>query len=406
MTNWPDDFELSYNFAGTSADFISAKAKPPSFGIAVQLELCTVINNVYFLASDQFDSGHQYLLKFEGGVWALVADGTDLLPSGILNTAVGGYAQKLGDSFWASLPMGGGNNINAWRSDDGGITWAIKLSYLDTVDFPHGLPITYSAGGTLWAARRNSGTTDFEIVSSIDNGENWTVSYSPVSDPLIYHAASHPTDSNIIAFAGISEPNFKTTIFATIDGGSSWTETQFNDAEGSFTDSTALLFVDNGDLIYAAYDAEAFPVETFRMYKLSSPYTSASEQELINEDPTPNGPFDGPFMALSRNPQFTAINWPSGGVPHARIWRSEDNGDSWTELAEPFAADIYVFGICYIDTTLYAVGYVNIGGAMAFAKADNAGSGSITWTDITSDVNTAAGVTLQVLAAQMIFEAP
>lgn len=344
----------------------------------------------------------QYLLKLSGGSWSLVASANLLdLVTGTFDPPTGGFARQLGSSLWASVSgLALGDTINALRSDDNGATWAEKIDYEPTADWPHGLPVTRDANGNLWAARREAADI-FVLVKSTDNGQNWTTSHTMSSDEdSVYHVAAHPTNGNVIAFAGLQQDggSSPTVIWVTTNGGSSWSRVELNPSAGPLTDSVALLFTDDGTLLYTTFDLDGV-TEVLRVYSASSPYSSFSETDLITANVTLDA---GPFLALSSNPQFLGANWPAGATQHGRVWRRTTG--AWTELAEPFAAGISLFGLCYNGTTLYAMGADSSSNALKVAKAENAGSGSISWSDITADVNTAAGTTLAVLAAQMLFE--
>lgn len=356
--------------------------------------------SLYLMACDAAGTTHQYLLKLSGGVWSVVAHGVNLLPltggiSGIDFPPVGGFARQLGSSLWAS--GGGQGNTAAWRSDDGGLTWALKVDYLSVTDYPHGVAVARDFAGNIWQAERTSDI--FRFRKSTDNGDTWSTITS-VSGDAAYHVATHPSNANIIAFAGLEEDTVNpfTTIWVTLDGGSNWSAAQPHQSAGPTSDSTALLFTDTGDLLYVTVDSSS-PDEILRVYKASSPYSSFAETDLLTGNV---GVDDGPFLALSPNPQFAGYNWRSGATPHGRVWRSA--GGAWTELAEPFAAGERLYGLCYHGTTLYAIGLDTGGTNLKVAEAANAGSGSPTWTDITAAVNAAAGVTLAVLMASALFE--
>ena len=400
-TSYPDDYLLSYTFTNPYA-FEEAIPSPISFGIALQLEECAANGILYLMAADWTDLTHQYLLKSQNGSWSLVADGINLLPltGGIFGmdfgAAVGGFGQKLGSSFWVS--GFGLTDIDAWRSDDAGITWALKSTYLQTIDSVHGLAICRDAGGNLWEAEREAADI-FHINKSTDNGDSWTSSLTgDDTDDSIYHAVAHPTDPNTIAFAGTSGTglSYKTTIWVTVNGGSSWTKNVLERSDAPTSDSQCLLFSDSGELLYVSHDFD----DLIRVYKADFPYNSFPFTDLATGLVTVA---NGPIMARSPNPQFFGANYTAdiSGISHGHVWRRTTG--SWTELTEPFAAATQLLGLCYVNGTLYAYGDDG-GPSLVIAKADNAGSGSITWTDITADVNAAAGVTLAVLAAQMIWE--
>lgn len=362
---------------------------------------------MFLMACEPGNANHQYVLKFQAGTWTLVADSADLLPlsggiGGIDSPVAGGFGRYLGSSHWVS--GGGSADINAWRSDNGGLSWALKASYDNVADSPHGLPVCRDAAGNIWWAEREA-LDKFVFKKSTDNGDSASVMYTADTDEdSVYHAAAHPTDANIIAFAGLAQDggSSPTLIFVTTDGGSSWTRHELDPANGTLTDSTALLFDSDGTLLYVTVVMDSN--EVLRVYGASSPYTSFGETDLITENITTV--YEGPFMASSRNPQFAGMNWPSSGTPHGRVWRRTTG--AWTELAEPFAANIRLFGLCYLGTTLYAIGAdPSDNDALKVASAANAGSGSITWTDITAAVNAATGDpwSLSALMASAIWEA-
>ena len=365
----------------------------------------SVVPDLFLMACDPGAPSHQYVLKFSGRAWSLVADSTNLLPigAGIFGmdiTPVGGFGRKLGASHWVS--GGGTNDITAWRSDDDGITWAIKASYDNFADSPHGLPVTRDAAGNIWWAEREASDL-FRIKKSTDDGDSSSTFYTAGdTTESMYHAAAHPTKANVIAFAGLKQggATSPTVIWVTTNGGSSWTRTELNPSQGPLTDSTALLFTDTGVLLYATWDVSGAS-EIMRVYSASSPYSSFAETDLLTANVTV---FAGPFMASSRNPQFLGATWSDGTV-RGHVWRRTSG--AWTELTAPFAAGIVLFGLCYNGTNLYALGYDPTNAdSILVAKAENAGRGSVTWTDITAAVNAATGDpwSLSALAASMIWE--
>lgn len=365
--------------------------------------------DLYLMACDAANEAHQYFLKLSAGVWSVADHSVDLLPSADFpgDTPSGGMAFG-GTSMWVSAA----DNIvdAAWRSTDAGLTWTRELVGT-TSEWPRATPVAESLDTTLWAVLRNAGGV-FEILKSVDNGDNWTVSETGAADDNFYHVAVHPTDANIIAVAGwtVSGGNSKAAVWVTTDGGSNWTQTILDRTEEPFSESTCLVFTDVGDLLYATLVFVAGPsTDHLSMYKASSPYTSFARTDLLTA--TPDILFDGPFMAASRNPQFVGVNWdgnPPDASIHGRVFRS--TGGSWTELAEPFAGGNVLWGLLYSPTTkyLYALGAdVSAGtgpGELYLARAANADVGSVTWEDITADVNAAAGVTLAVLGASALFE--
>lgn len=358
------------------------------------------VSSLYLMACDSADESHQYLLRFDGSTWTVIADGVDLLPSASFPgaTPTGGMAFS-GTSMWVSAA----DNIDdaAWRSTDAGLTWTRELLGT-TSEWPRATAIAESADGTLWAALRNAGGA-FEILKSVDNGDNWTVSETGGADDNFYHVAVHSTDANIVAVAGwtVSGGNSTAAVWVTTDGGSTWTPELLDRSEEPFSESTCLVFTDTGDLLYATLVFVPAATDHLSIYKAATPYTSFARTDLLTA--SPDILLDGPFMAASRNPQFVGGNWSSN---NGRVFRS--TGGSWTELAQPFTAGNVLWGLGYVGSTLYALGAdVTAGtgpGELFLAKAPNAGSGSVTWEDITADVNAAAGVTLAVLGASMLFE--
>lgn len=367
--------------------------------------------DIYLLACTSASASNQYLLKYSAGAWSLVANGTNLLPltggiGGIDAAPSGGLASALGSSLWAS---GYGNvDANAWRSNDGGATWALKLTQAPG-DLQHGIPIARDAAGNLWAARRNGAGT-FEVLKSTDNGDSWSVSMS-TGTSYLYHVACHRSNANVIAVAGMVESgaDMEVVVWVTTNGGSSWAINDLDDSAEPFTDSTCLLFDSDGNLHFACMVLFAPNTDHLTIYSAPSPYSSFTREDLLTA--SPDIVFDGPFMASSGNPLFAGINWngnPPDALIHGRVFRRA--AGSWAELAEPFAAGISLFGLLYHagSDTLYAIGCAAVGGtgpaALKIAKASPAGTGSVTWTDITAAVNAAAGATLAVLGASALFE--
>lgn len=387
--------ELSYVFTDTDGNFQDGWLHAPAFGVALQLEPCSEIFDLYLMAEDSV-TGDQYLLKFSGGIWTVVASGSPLLPisgiSGINTPPSGGYGRKFGNSFWVS--GSGSGDVTAWRSDNGGVVWAIKPTYENFADWPHGLPVCMDSAANIWWAIRDAGDI-FVIQKSTNNGESASTSYTtPTDEDSIYHGAAHPTDANIIAFAGLQQTGgvSPTVVYVTTNGGTSWSRVELGTSRGPLTDSSCLIFLADGTLLYATVEIDGGN-ERLRVYSASAPYSSFSSVDLINENIT--DVWEGPFLTFTRDPLFLAMQWESGSDTVGRVWRRETGG-SWTELTQPFAVDQRIFGLAYDGSNLFAIAD-NGANLLLVAKAPSAASGSLTWESVTAAVNTAAGVTLAIL---------
>jgi hypothetical protein len=245
-------------------------------GIAVQPGNSSVV-----LASVFFFDGNDA----RGGVWQSLdggatwhqptAGGQGAAGTGVVfeSTSV---ASATGATAWAALgdvfsPSATNNGI--WKSTDSGAHWTKQAGGLPTSNLGRitlgYAPSTSGGGATVYALIADSSTTSAKLLGmfkTVDGGTTWTAVAGPVfpsfpaftggfcSAQCFYDMAIgvHPTNPSVVVVGGGAGPDNFSSLFETINGGSTWTGTGGDDFTGGMgsihphVDTHAIVFTPQG----------------------------------------------------------------------------------------------------------------------------------------------------------------
>lgn len=204
------------------------------------------------------------------------------------------------------------------RSPDGGVTWTTvwaRSGSAGVQDYDR------APDGTLWALYYGGGgAEDTHVYRSLNDGETWNFVVTPPAADIDYlmAIACDPTDSSIIAAIGHESP-IRAHIFYTTNGGSVWSTNATNDSFDSNWAAHTLMFGDDHRLIWANNNRDLLRISDDYganwTVKVSVGSGGVSHREMIRGDASDE------FLYLWA--------WSVDGL--ARISRSTDNGDNWTQ---------------------------------------------------------------------------
>ena len=229
-----------------------------------------------------------------------------------------------------------------WKSVDGGITFKPIFDKQPSISIGS-IAIDPSNAQTVWVGTgeswvRNSVSVGTGVYRSRDGGENWEA-VGLADSEHVSSIAIHPKDSNTVyacALGHLWNSNTERGVFKTTDGGKTWSKVLFrNDSTGC-----ANLAIDPQDpnVVYAGmWDVRREP-HNFRsggpgsgLFKTTD--GGASWKELRKG--LPEGDFGriGIAVAPSNHARVYAVVEARN---HTALFRSDDAGDSWTEVNNSF----------------------------------------------------------------------
>lgn len=202
-----------------------------------------------------------------------------------------------------SLFLGTGTGI--YRSDDGGLTWALKNN-----GFPSGEKwINHLAvsNNTIFAAGTSAG-----MLRSTDNGEHWTIANTGLTDHYIYCL----TASETAIFAGTGDQNMG--VFRSTNNGNSWQ--QVNNGMGYYI---------NGQWNYGVA-----PMISAIALVGTDLYAGTSEFQGIWKSSDNGNNWEFTDMETMNYQEFSAISGNgsivlAGSVSGGGVIRSGDGGSTW-----------------------------------------------------------------------------
>jgi photosystem II stability/assembly factor-like uncharacterized protein len=229
-----------------------------------------------------------------------------------------------------------------WKSVDGGTTFKPifdkqpSLSIGSIAIDPQNSKTVWVGTGESWA--RNSVSVGTGIYRSHDGGENWDALGLPDSEH-VSRIVVHPKESNTVfacALGHLWNSNTERGVFKTTDGGKTWNKTLYrNDSTGC-----AELAMDPQDsnVLYAAmWDVRREP-HNFRsggpgsgLFKSTD--GGATWHELRKGLPEGDLGRIGIGVAASNTKRVYAVVEARN---HTALFRSDDAGDSWTEVNNSF----------------------------------------------------------------------
>ncbi len=310
--------------------------------------------------------------------------------------AGGGYRrvrffQKLGASHWvASNEVG----VGLYRSDDGGVTWAEKLT--DNVgDLVAGVSVARAVDGTLWAIGIDPGSGDYGTYSSADNGDTWVLSVD--FETLIgagdngRHIRSidcSPVDANIIvAFGSIS--GFFDQVVVSTDGGGTWSAFSLSgDEVAAHLDDTRMLvrFTPSGRVIVTMTYAP-MAGNVWRVFYSDTPDSSGAYVPVDLVGPLSDALGLYVMLAEGASVMFAQNNLEDGTN---EVFMSSD-GATWDQLPAPFTGSLHQCTAIWYDAVAQRLwASLQIGTApdpaTAFISSMDNPSPSGTWVDRTSNL--------------------
>lgn len=229
-----------------------------------------------------------------------------------------------------------------WKSLDGGTTFKSifdkqpSLSIGSIAIDPSNAQTVWVGTGESWV--RNSVSVGTGVYRSTDGGENWEAVGLPDSEH-VSSIAIHPKDGNTVfacALGHLWNSNTERGVFKTVDGGKTWTKVLYrNDSTGC-----ANLAMDPVDpnVIYAAmWDVRREP-HNFRSGGPGSGLFKSTDggstwHELRKGLPEGDLGRIGIGIAPSKTSRVYAVVEAKN---HTALFRSDDAGESWTEVNNSF----------------------------------------------------------------------
>jgi len=229
-----------------------------------------------------------------------------------------------------------------WKSVDGGTTFKPifdkepSLSIGSIAIDPENAKIVWVGTGESWV--RNSVSVGSGVYRSRDGGENWEAVGLPDSEH-VSRMIVHPKDSNTVfacALGHLWNPNTERGVFKTTDGGKTWNKIFYrNDGTGC---AEMAMDPQDANVLYAAmWDVRREP-HNFRSGGPGSGLFKSTDggttwHELRRGLPAGDLGRIGIGIAASKTSRvYTVVEAKN----HTALFRSDDAGDSWTEVNNSF----------------------------------------------------------------------
>lgn len=297
-----------------------------------------------------------------------LADNSNWLPVGpFTHTNTGSWSSGQGrvnaiivdpnvpTTFYSGAPAGG-----IWKSTNSGSTWTVLTDDLPQIGVS-GIAIDYANSDIIYIATGDDDAGDsysVGVFKSTDGGTTWgPTGLGPGSSPSSMNDIYiHPTNSNILWVATNSG------VYKTTDAGANWTNTQ----SGNIKD----IKIKPGDpnIVYAV------TASTF--------YKSTDGGDSFTAFPTFLGlPSNSGRLAIDVTPADSKVVYvlsATTGNGFQGIYKSDDSGDSFTEVASPATVgDIFESSQAWYDMA-FAVSDTNANeiytGVLNVWKSTNSGA--------------------------------
>jgi photosystem II stability/assembly factor-like uncharacterized protein len=215
--------------------------------------------------------------------------------------------------IWVGAATGG-----IWRSTDGGNSWlpiddffaspSVQTLVMDSQN----RNVMYA--GTGEGATGNLGTG---ILKSTDRGRTWQLLEGTRNIQYVYRIATHPTQTNILVAATDNG------VIRSVDGGATW--------------ATVLMLADFGTYVDIAYDpnnaSNLIAGGQGGVYVSRDGGLTWRARNVVNPMPT-EAPFPGRVEIEYAKSQANLV-YASVDLDGGQIYRSQDNGETWTFLSNP-----------------------------------------------------------------------
>jgi photosystem II stability/assembly factor-like uncharacterized protein len=312
------------------------------FAVVVALVLCTLISYAQDLESDSD--------VFSG-----------LAPRSIGPAVMGGRISDIAavqDGHRLTIYVGSASG-GVFKSKDGGITFQPIFDKQNTLSIgalaidPSNSKIVWVGTGESWV--RNSVSVGTGLYRSTDGGENWQLAGLADSEH-ISRVLVHPKDGNIVyvcALGHLWSSNEERGIFKTTDGGKTWNKVLYVDDKTG----CASLEMDPQDpgVLYAGMWQVLRQPWTFTsggpgggLFKS----TDGGASWHPARKGLPEGDLGRIGLAVAPS-QHTRVYSVVEARNHTALFRSDDSGDSWTEVNSSFnvSGRPFYFARLYVDPT-------------------------------------------------------
>lgn len=306
-------------------------------------------------------SGGVYKSDNQGTVWTQIFDGVPV-------QSIGDMAIDKSDTDVIYVGTGESNagggslaydGLGVYRSEDAGVTWESRgLEDVGSIgriviDPNDNQKVLVAAMGSLFRNNEERG-----VYRTQDGGENWEQILFVSDSTGAIDLAIHPQDGNIIYAAmwqRIRRPHTRmyggatSGIYKSVDGGDSWTELT-NDLPTLPENKGRIglaISESQPNTLYAYYANTDGPITgIYRTDDAGETWTSKSIQDINNV------PFIWWFGRISVNPTNPDDVYVTSITAH----RSQDGGDTWTEVFENAHVDHHTFFIHPQDDNLVVNG--------------------------------------------------
>lgn len=363
-------------------------------------------SNLLFLFAERNTPATQYLVKWDGSTWSLVASGTDLFLGGDasldyfpMSVPEANYAVKLGANHYIAYDSA------LMRSTDGGLTWAKVLALTSTTTL-EAITVCRTPDGTVYALMpfyTASGNDISEVWRSLDEGATFALlAAEDINVPLVDITASPGND-----FAAVGMLNAIPVIDqlrVRMLAGSA--DTTASHRISSFPDvppgTMRALFSDTGRLVIVIelFDPAPGSHSYLRVFYTDTPPTGFTEVALA--DSATIGYLSGSlFGGLCGTSTAMFFSNKQTDEANNRVYMSNDNAVTWAQIASP-GMELSALFYDSAGDILYCVEGGNTGtvGGNIVKRMTLASTGAGAWEDISAGLLTAIGGTLPLTFLQ------